>query len=128
MPYYDFRCHSCQTQFTLFYKSFSAYETSETHPCSVCGSPETARRIGRVALAKGDDARLDAMADDAFLSGVDENDPKSLGRFMRQMGNEMGEEMGEEFHEVVDRLESGQPPEEIEKSLPDIDSDGTVDQ
>ena len=39
----------------------------------------------------------------------------------------MGEDMGEEFHEVVDRLESGQPPEEIEKSLPDVNPGETVD-
>jgi len=39
---------------------------------------------------------------------------------MRKMGKEMGEEMPPEFDEVVDRLESGQSPEDIEKSIPDL--------
>ena len=45
---------------------------------------------------------------------------------MRKMGNELGEEMPPEFDEVVDRLEKGQSPEEIESALPDLglDDDG----
>ena len=43
-----------------------------------------------------------------------------MGRMMRKMGNEMGEEMPPEFSEVVDRLEKGQSPEDIEKELPDL--------
>jgi hypothetical protein len=40
---------------------------------------------------------------------------------MRKMGNEMGEEVPPEFDEVVDRLEAGQSPEDIEKAIPDLD-------
>ncbi len=36
------------------------------------------------------------------------------------MSSEVGEEMGPEFSEVVDRLEAGQSPDEIEKQLPDL--------
>ena len=43
-----------------------------------------------------------------------------MGQMMRKMGKEMGEEMPPEFDEVVDRLESGQSPEDIEKSIPDL--------
>ena len=57
------------------------------------------------------------------LDGLDEEDPKSLGRFMRKMSQEMGEDMGDEFNEVVDRLEKGQSPESIEESMPDLGSD-----
>jgi len=39
---------------------------------------------------------------------------------MRQMSEESGEDMGEEFDEVVNRLESGQDPEKIERDLPDL--------
>ena len=45
-----------------------------------------------------------------------------MGRVMRKMGKEMGEELPPEFNEVVDRLEKGQSPEDIEKELPDIGS------
>ena len=54
------------------------------------------------------------------LEGL-EDDPKALGRMMRKMGKEMGgEDMPPEFDDVVDRLESGQSPEEIEKEMPDL--------
>jgi hypothetical protein len=42
---------------------------------------------------------------------------------MRKMSSEMGEDMGPEFDEMVDRLEKGQSPEEIEKALPDLAGD-----
>ena len=63
---------------------------------------------------------MDSMADD--FSGFEgmEDDPKAMGRMMRKMGREMGEDLPAEFDEVVDRLESGQSPEEIEKSVPDL--------
>jgi hypothetical protein len=52
---------------------------------------------------------------------VDENDPKSVARFMRKMGDQMGgEDLGPEFGEMVDRLEAGESPEEIEKSMPGL--------
>jgi hypothetical protein len=43
-----------------------------------------------------------------------------MGQMMRKMGKEMGEEMPPEFDEVVDRLESGQSPDDIEKAIPDL--------
>jgi hypothetical protein len=43
-----------------------------------------------------------------------------MGKMMRKMGKEMGEEMPPEFDEVVDRLEAGQSPEEVEKAIPDL--------
>jgi hypothetical protein len=48
---------------------------------------------------------------------------------MRKMGNEMGEDVGPEFDEVVDRLEAGQSPEDIEKAIPDLEggADGMGD-
>jgi hypothetical protein len=32
----------------------------------------------------------------------------------------MGEDLGPEFSEVVNRLEAGQSPEDIEKAIPDL--------
>lgn len=123
MPYYDFRCLDCRRKVTLFYKSFTAYDeanTAASHTCSHCGSQHLTRRIGRIALAKGDEGRMEGLADEAMLAGLDGDDPRALGRYMRQMSSEMGEDLGDEFHEVVDRLEKGQAPEEIEKAIPNL--------
>lgn len=122
MPIYEFRCQSCRRPVRLTY-SFSEYEEA-TPVCPHCGSEELKRRIGRVALARSEDSRLDSMMDDSALAGLDEEDPKALGQFMRKMSREMGEDLGEEFEEVVDRLEKGQSPEEIEEALPELADDG----
>jgi len=59
------------------------------------------------------------FSDPSALAGL-EDDPRAMGRMMRKMGRELGEEMPPEFSEVVDRLEKGQSPEEIEKEIPDL--------
>lgn len=63
---------------------------------------------------------MESLADPSNFGDLDENDPKSMARIMRKMGSEMGEEVGPEFNEVVDRLESGESPEGIEQSMPDM--------
>jgi hypothetical protein len=75
-----------------------------------------------VAVLRSEEARLDALADPANLSGLDENDPRSLAKWMRKMSAETGEDLGDEFHEVVDRLESGESPDDIEAALPELGS------
>ena len=44
----------------------------------------------------------------ADLSDVDENDPKSMARWAKKMGQQMGgDEMGEDFDQVVDEMGDG---------------------
>ena len=118
MPVYEFRCQDCQRLVRLTF-SFAEYgQVAVT--CPHCQSNNLKRRIRRVALAKSEDARMDSMMDDSALSGLDEEDPRSVGRFMRKMSREMGEDLGDEFDEVVSRLESGESPESIEESMPDL--------
>jgi hypothetical protein len=76
--------------------------------------------ISRVAVIRSEESRMDDLADPSMLGDLDENDPKSMARWMRKMSAETGEEMPPEFDEVIDRLESGQSPEEIEDSMPDL--------
>jgi hypothetical protein len=61
---------------------------------------------------------LDDISDPSQLEGL-ENDPKTLGKMMRQMHDETGEDLGPEFEEVIGRLEKGHNPEEIAESMPD---------
>jgi Flp pilus assembly protein TadB len=62
-----------------------------------------------------------------MLSGLDEDDPKSMARWMRRMSREVGEDLGPEFDEVVGRLEAGESPEDIEAALPDLGGDADLD-
>ena len=118
MPTYDFICNNCKERFDVFL-TFAEYG-KKTVKCAHCGSKNVRRRMTKVRIAKSDESRMESMADD--FSGFEglEDDPKEMGRMMRKMGKEMGEELPPEFDEVVDRLESGQSPEEIEKEVPDL--------
>lgn len=119
LPIYEYRCNGCGRRVTLFWRSFS--EIGEATPrCSFCGGEDLTRLVSRVAVVRSEESRLEALADPSSLAGLDENDPKSLARWMRRMSQELGEDLGPEFDEVVDRLEAGQSPEEIEEAMPDL--------
>ena len=122
MPIYEYRCADCKRRVSVFFRSFSVTSDPE---CPNCGGKNLSRLVSRVATVKSEDARLEAMSDPSSFGDVDENDPKSVARFMRKMGNQMGgEDLGPEFGEMVDRLESGESPEEIEKSMPGLGGEG----
>lgn len=117
MPFYQYICQDCRKRFELF-MSYSEYGTRPVN-CPHCASQNVRRRIGRIRVARSEDSRIEDLADPGNLDGL-EDDPKALGRMMRRMSNEMGEDMGPEFDEVIDRLEAGQSPEDIEKAIPDL--------
>ena len=119
MPYYDYRCHDCKKPLRLFF-SFKEYDSAKP-VCPSCSSENVRRRIRRVAIAKSEDARMDSMMDESALAALENEDPREIGRFMRKMTAEMGESLDDEMGEVVDRLEKGQSPEDIEAAMPDLD-------
>lgn len=121
MPTYDFVCRHCGQNFDIF-MSFTEYGKRKVK-CAHCGSPNVRRRMTKVRIARSEESRLDSLADDSALQGM-EDDHRALGSMMKKMGREMGEELPGEFDDMVDRLESGQSPEEIESALPDLGGDG----
>ena len=125
MPTYDFICQKCSQRFDVFL-TYSEYGKKKV-TCIHCGSKDVRRRLTKVRIAKSEESRMESVTDD--FSGMEglEDDPKALGRMMRKMGKEMGEDLPPEFDEVVDRLESGQSPEDIEKAIPDLGNDTNGD-
>jgi putative FmdB family regulatory protein len=121
MPTYDFVCLNCGQRFDIFL-SYSEYGSTKVR-CVHCGSHNVRRRMTKVRLAKSEESRMESMADDSALDGL-EDDPQALGRMMKKMGKEMGEDLPPEFDDVVDRLEAGQSPEDIEKAMPDLGAEG----
>ena len=122
MPLYDYRCNNCNNRVGIR-QSYAEYGVKPV-TCPVCGSQALTRLIGRVRIAKSEDRRLDDMSDPSFFGDMDENDPKSMARAMRKMGQEMGEDLPPEFDEITGRLESGEDPEAIEQSMPELGSPG----
>jgi putative FmdB family regulatory protein len=136
MPIYEYRCTECGQKARKFWRTFSDID-ERSLKCPRCGTYNFQRLISRVAVIRSEESRLEGLADPSSLAGLDEDDPKSIARWMRKMSKQVGEEMPAEFDEVIDRLEAGQSPEEIEASMPEFSegmgnmagrgSDGIVD-
>jgi putative FmdB family regulatory protein len=126
MPIYEYYCADCRRRVSLLWRSFADLEKREA-VCPRCGGKNLQRLVSRVAVLRSEESRLDNLADPSSMGDVDENDPKSLARWMRKMSQETGEDMGPEFDEVVGRLEAGEDPESIEKSMPDLGEAGGGD-
>jgi putative FmdB family regulatory protein len=123
MPLYEYRCNACRRRVTLL-RSFS--DTS-TPCCPECQSEDLSRLVSRVSVLKSEESRLDSLADPSSLAGLDENDPRSIARWMRKMSEETGEDIGPEFDEMVGRLEAGESPEAIEESMGELGDEGLGD-
>jgi hypothetical protein len=71
--------------------------------------------MSRFARIKSEDERLDALGDPSNFGDFDENDPASVGRFMKKMDKEFGEDLGDDFGNAMDEAmgeaESEEPSE-----------------
>jgi putative FmdB family regulatory protein len=123
MPIYEYSCHDCGRRVSLLWRTFADTESRQA-VCPRCGGTHLTRLISRVAVVRSEDSRMDDLTDPGGMPDIDENDPKSLARFMRKMANETGEDLGPEFDEVVGRLEAGEDPESIESSMPELGGSG----
>jgi putative FmdB family regulatory protein len=122
MPTYDYACTNCGKRFEVF-MSYSEYGTRPVQ-CVQCGSAQVKRRVPRVRIARSEESRMESVTEDlSDFEGL-EQDPEAMGKMMRKMGKEMGEDLPPEFDDVVNRLEKGQSPEEIESALPDLGDGG----
>lgn len=100
MPIYEYRCADCGKKSTFITLSVS----SALEPkCKSCGGANVKKLVSRVAIFRSEESRLEGLADPSKLAGLDENDPKSVARWMKKMGKEMGEDMGEGFEQEIDQ-------------------------
>ena len=116
MPIYEYDCADCRRRVSLLILRIS----DPTRPrCPRCGGERLTRLMSRFARLRSEDARLDALADPSQMGDLDENDPKSVARFMKKMGGEMGEDSGEDWDQMVDEAmeeETGAEPGASETS------------
>ncbi len=117
VPNYDFICLDCKKLFNI-HLTFQEYGKKKVK-CPLCQGTHLQRRIGRVRVMRSDDSRMEDLSDADALDGLEEN-PKAMGKMLRKMRSQAGEETPPEFDEVVDRLEAGQSPQDIEGAMPDL--------
>jgi len=82
--------------------------------------------MSRFARLRSEDERLESLADPSQLGEVDEEDPRSVARFMKKMGSELGEDAGEDWDEMVDEAVEEEASAESE-TAGTADSSGSSD-
>lgn len=93
MPIYEYRCRNCgkKTEVITFRVSEEVLPT-----CGHCGSEAMGRLMSRVRVRLSEETRMERLADPSRLGSLDENDPKSMAKWMKAMSHEMGEDLGGE--------------------------------
>lgn len=98
MPIYEYMCHECSrisSHLVLNVKEFEPF-------CSHCGSKSVKKLISRVRVRLSEETRLERLMDPTMLGGLDENDPKTMAKWMKKMGSLAGDDLGEDFDQMVD--------------------------
>ena len=108
MPIYEFRCSACRKRSSVFVRSIN---TSISPSCEHCGSREMSRLFSRVAVLRGEESFSDGI-DESSLGDVDENDPRSVARWVRKMSSQMGEPLDSEMEADLERMEAGEMPDD----------------
>ena len=116
MPIYEFRCNACRRRTSVFTRSMSSLPGRGA--CQHCGSGDLSRLFSRVAVLRSE-GDVDTGLDESSLAGVDENDPRSVARWVRKMSRQMGEPLDGEMESELARMEAGEMPEDE-----DVESDG----
>ncbi|MBF0500317.1 MAG: zinc ribbon domain-containing protein [Candidatus Riflebacteria bacterium] len=99
MPIYEYRCNECKNRFSIFCR---IQELTEHPVCEKCQSDKTLRLVSRFKTLRSEDQIMESMADPTMLSGLDENDPRSIAKWAKKMAKEMGEDMGDEIEAMAE--------------------------
>jgi putative FmdB family regulatory protein len=99
MPIYEYHCADCRRPVSLLVLRIS----DPTPPrCPRCGGDHLRRLMSRFATIRSEEDRLDSLADPSSLGDLNEDDPRSVARWMKKMGNEMGEDLGDDVDEALE--------------------------
>jgi putative FmdB family regulatory protein len=92
MPIYEYYCQECKRKMSFLVMSPKSFKPA----CKFCKGQNLDQLFSRFASPKSEESRLESLADPSSLSGLDENDPGSVAKWMKKMGKELGEDFGGE--------------------------------
>jgi putative FmdB family regulatory protein len=122
MPLFEFICEDCQKQFTFM----SGVVADNSDPqCPRCHSANLRKLMSRVSRGRSDDDRMDDFAEKMDNQNMD--DPGTLRRFAREMGNELSAESGEDMRDEIEQLIEDEAREDRSSGAKTSNSDdGTI--
>ncbi len=105
MPIYEYRCQDCRR-----ISSFLILNRQDPFipVCKQCGSHSLERVLSKVNVRLSEESRLERLADPSAWAGMDENDPKSVAKVLKKMGQEMGEDFPGEMDQMVEEAMESQ--------------------
>ena len=112
MPTYEYHCNACRSDIEIMFSSFSTAGKA-TPECTLCGSKKLKRLISSVPTVRR--GGLPGESASPAAPGLRSETPQELAQMMKQAG--AGRDLGDEFKEVAARLDKGEQPHAIEKSL-----------
>lgn len=120
MPIYEFRCGACRKRTSVFVRTIGA---GVSPSCEHCGSAEMSRLFSRVAVLRSE-GDAGSGIDESSLGDIDENDPRSVARWVRKMSRQMGEPLDAAMEADLDRMEAGEMPDDGLTDEPEEDFAG----
>lgn len=114
MPLYEYRCDDCQRLTTLLVYSWSK---SGSQLCDHCGGSSLTRLLSRFTMGRSWGESLNWAPSGETLRDVDEDDSRSIDRFMGRIKTEMGGQVTSDFEEM--RSELFRPPDHAHDHSPD---------
>ena len=109
MPIYEFRCNSCRNRTSVFTRNVT---TEVSGVCEHCGSGDLSRLFSRVAVHSSGNGNGGAF-DESSFGDVDENDPRSMAKWLRKMSADMGEPLDASMDADLERMEAGEMPDDF---------------
>ena len=102
MPIYEYRCQECGkiSEFLLM-----RIDEKFTPECKRCKSKKMSRVLSRVRVLRSEESRMEGLADPSKWGDLDENDPKSMAKWMKRMGKELGEDVGDVDHMMEEAMQ-----------------------
>ena len=104
MPLYEYRCGNCRTVTSVLEYSWSAKSDPS---CRRCGGAGLTRLISGFSFHRSWGDSLSWTPSGETLTDVDEDDPKSLDRFMGRIQDEMGGQVTSDFNQMRKELTDG---------------------
>jgi putative FmdB family regulatory protein len=100
MPIYEYLCRACGKRCSILVLNL---RNPPPAGCRYCGSSQLDRLLSRFSAPKSEETRLESLADPGNLGGLDEQDPRSVARFMKKMGKEIGEDVGDDMEAMMEQ-------------------------
>ena len=136
MPVYEYYCSDCHTIYSF---RVDGFDSKKKPKCPDCGAKKLEKQISMFAISKGrgdnegeeefpdfDESAMEKamMALEHEASGMDEEDPRAMAKFMRKLYDSTGLKLGDGMNEAIRRMESGEDPDKIEEEMGDaLDGD-----